>query len=84
MQKYLARTKMWWLKADLAIFHSTSGGASETEAKLFMVTPTGSPFGALVETIATPVAKLLKAVLKPATSMDWRACLVAWDILPES
>ena len=80
MQKYLARTKMSWLKADLAMFHNTSGGESETDAKLFMVTPTGFPSAAPVDTIATPVAKLLNAVLKSAASNACRADSMTWVI----
>ena len=66
MLKKGARAKISCRRENLPGDHSTSGGASETEAKLFAVIPCGPPAEAMVTTV-TPVAKL------PSASRNSRA-----------
>src|ERR1700678_3775583 len=50
------------LREFLARLHRIIGGSSETELKLFAVTPVRDPSGAAVVTMVTPVAKAPSAL----------------------
>jgi primosomal replication protein N len=51
---------------------SNSGGSSETEVKLFAVSPTGVPSGQIAVTTVTPVAKQPSASRKVRASLPVR------------
>ncbi len=60
----------------LARLHSTIGGLSDTELKLFAVSPTSRPSAARVVTIVTPVAKAPSALRRARGSSVGSGCTI--------
>src|SRR5438552_13701721 len=67
--KCSADTKAGRLAALRARLHSTSGGSSDTELKLFTVRPTSRPAVSRVVTTVTPVVKVPSALRNARLSM---------------